>query len=39
MLSPIRLKGLDLVVQRVNADVFPMPDQIMENIDRVTRHV
>lgn len=29
----------DYVLQRINHDVFPRPAEVMENVDRVTRHV
>lgn len=32
-------KPLRHIVQRLNHTVFPMPEQVMENIDRVTRHM
>ena len=30
---------LNYVLQRINADVFKEPEKVMENVDRVTRHV
>ncbi|MBO4648852.1 MAG: aminoglycoside phosphotransferase family protein [Lentisphaeria bacterium] len=30
---------LNYVLQRINGDVFKEPEKVMENIDRVTRHV
>lgn len=31
--------GVDYVLQRLNRGVFPRPDEVMENIWRVTRHL
>lgn len=32
-------KGVQYILQRINTDIFPDPDAMMENITRVTRHI
>ena len=40
-IDPLRgapLKGVKGIVQRINHNVFKQPVELMENVDRVTRH-
>ncbi len=32
-------KGVQYILQRINTDIFPDPDAMMENISRVTTHI
>ena len=32
-------KGVQYILQRINTDIFPDPDAMMDNITRVTRHI
>ncbi|MCR5414724.1 MAG: aminoglycoside phosphotransferase family protein [Kiritimatiellae bacterium] len=31
--------GVSYILQRINTDIFPDPDAMMENIERVTKHI
>ena len=33
------IRGVSYILQRINTDIFPDPDAMMENISRVTSHI